>query len=139
MNTGYIRIIGEEGKTPYVEAELVNGNVWMSRYAICQFFGCFQQKIDANLRSIFQSKLLTEDKVSYTYRYTDRGVEKQIEYYNLEVLIFLSYRIGTHEAEIFRQFINSALREHLMKKEMEKYGKLIWYFRKKQTKDYWLN
>jgi hypothetical protein len=137
MQKGSITITIEEGKTPTVEAELINGNVWMSKWTMCQLFDCFYQKIEMNLRSIFKSHLLIEDKVSYTYRYTDKGIEKQIEYYNLEVLIFLSYRIGTYQAQIFRQFINSALREHLQRKELKKCSKLIWYFRKNQ--DYWLN
>ena len=137
MKTGSIRIIIEEGKTPSVEAELVNENVWMSKYAIARMFDCFPQKVEANLRSIYKSMLLREEKVTYTYRYTDKGIEKQILYYNLEVLIFLSYRIGTYQAQIFRQFVNSALREHLQRKEAEKCSKLIWYFQ--QNENYWMN
>ena len=137
MNTGYIKIIIEEGKTPSVEAQLVDNNVWMSKYTMTQLFDCFYQKVDKNIRSIFKSKLLFEDDVTFTYRYTDKGIEKQIEYFNLEVLIFLSYRIGTFQAKIFRQFINSALREHLQRKEAEKCSKLIWHFRNHQN--YWLN
>ena len=134
METGSIKIIIEKGKTPSVEAQLVDNNLWLSKWQMCQLFDCFYQKIEMNLRSIFKSKLLWEDDVSYTYRYIDKGIEKQCVYYNLEVLIFLSYRIGTFQAKIFRQFVNSALREHLQKKET---AKILWYFRSKQ--DYWLN
>ena len=137
MDRGNIRIIIEEGKTPSVEAELVNGNIWMSKYEILRLFGCFYQKVDKNIRSIFKSCLLLEKDVSFTYRYTDKGIEKQCEYFNLEMLIFLSYRIGTFQAQIFRQFVNSALREHLQRKENEKCTKLLYYFRKNQ--DYWMN
>ena len=52
-------------------------------------------------------------------------------------LIFLSYRIGTMQAQVFRQFLNSALREHLKKKEVEKCSKLTWHFRNNQ--DFWMN
>jgi hypothetical protein len=137
METGSLKIIIEEGKIPTVEAELVNGNVWMSKYFIAQMFRCFYQKIDTNLRSIFKSGLLREEKVSYTYRYTDKGIEKQTQYFNLEVIIFLSYRTGTFEAQVFRQFVNCALREQLQKKETKKYFNMTWYYRKNQ--DYWLN
>ena len=134
MNRGYIKIIIEEGKEPSVEAQLVDNNLWLSKWQMCQLFDCFNQKIEMNLRSIFKSKLLWEEDVSYTCRYTDKGIEKQCVYYNLEVLIFLSYRIGTFQAKIFRQFVNSALREHLQKRETTK---ILWYFRSKQG--YWLN
>jgi hypothetical protein len=137
MKTGNIQIIIEEGTTPTIEAELVDNNVWMSKWTMARLFNCFNQKIEMNLRSIFKNKLLLEDDVSFIYRYMDKGVEKQIIYYNLEVLIFLSYRTGTFEAKIFRQFVNSALREHLQKKETEKCTKLLWYFRRNQ--DFWLN
>ena len=136
METGYIRINIKEGKTSSVEAQLVNNTVWMSKHAMARLLNCFYQKIDMNLRSIFKSHLLWEQDVSYTYRYTDKGIEKQIEYYNLEVLIFLSYRIATFEAKIFRQFVNSALREHLQKKKAKE-TKLVWQYM--PTQNYWLN
>jgi hypothetical protein len=117
METGYIKINIEEGKTPCVEANLVNNTVWMSKATISRLLNCFNQKIEMNLRSIFKSHLLWEKDVSFTYRYMDKGIEKQIVYYNLEVLIFLCYRIATFEAKIFRQFINSSLREHLQAKK----------------------
>ena len=137
MKRGNITITIEEGKTPSIEVHLVDNNLWMTKYDMLRLFNCYGQKIEMNLRSIFKSRLLNEDEVSYSFRYTDRGIEKEALYYNLEVLIFLSYRIATFEAKIFRQFVNSALREHLQRKENEKCTKLLWHFRNNQ--DYWLN
>jgi hypothetical protein len=129
METGYIKINIEEGKTPLVEAQLADdNNLWLSKWEIARLFGCFVQKVDANLRSIFKQHLLWEKDCSYCNRYTDKGVEKQTVYYNLEVLIFLSYRIASFEAEIFRQFLHSALEERLQKKEIKDGTKLIWSF-----------
>jgi predicted membrane-bound dolichyl-phosphate-mannose-protein mannosyltransferase len=112
METGYIKIIREEGKA------LVNGTLWVHKYEIAK------------------TELLKESDVTYTYRYTYKGTERQAVYYNLEMLIFLSYRIATFEAQIFRRFIGSALREHLQKEE-NRDTKLFWYF--KQGRDYLLN
>jgi len=110
---GYIKITNEEGKTPSIEAQLVNNTLWMMKFEMMYFFNVFGQKIEMNLRSIFKSGLLNERDVTYSHRYIEKGIEIEAIYYNLEVLIFLSYRIGTFEAQIFRQFVNSALREHL--------------------------
>ena len=137
MNRGSIKIEIEYGKTPYIEMTLENNNLWLAKCEIASLFGVFYQKISANIRSIFKDKLLEERDVSFFYRYTDKGIEKQIEFFNLEMLIFLSYRIGTMQAQIFRQFLNSVLREHLQKKEIEKCSKLLWQYRKNQ--DFWLN
>jgi hypothetical protein len=83
---------------------------------MAKLLNCFPQKIEANLRSIFKDNLLWENDCTYNRRYTDKGVEKQCLYYNLEVLIFISYRIDTLDAKAFRQFIHSALRERLQRK-----------------------
>jgi len=136
METGHIIINIEEGKMPTVEATLVSNNLWLSKHQIARLLNCFVQKIDANLRSIFKQKLLWEKDCSYCNRYMDKGLEKQTMYYNMEVLIFLSYRVNSFEAKILRQFINSALREHLQKKTPE--TKLFWAYLPMQN-NYWLN
>ena len=137
MKRGHIKIEVEYGKTPYIEMQLEDNNLWLAKEEIARLFGVVYQKIYANIRSIFKDKLLVERDVTYYFRYTDKGIEKQSEFYSLEMLIFLSYRIGTMQAQIFRQFLNSALREHLQKKEIEKCSKLIWHYRKNQ--DFWMN
>jgi hypothetical protein len=91
METGYIKIIREEGKAPSVAATLADNNLWLNKYQIAKLFNCFPQKVEANLRSIFKNRLLYESDVTYTHRYTYNGIEKQCLYYNMEVLLFLSY------------------------------------------------
>jgi hypothetical protein len=126
MEKGYIKINMEEGKTPSVEARLVNNTLWLAKWEIARLFGCYNQKVEMNLRSIFNSKLLWENEVTHTYRYTEKGIEKQGVYYNMEVLIFLSYRIGTIETKIFRDFVNHALRKHLEKKNKPMDYTIVW-------------
>jgi hypothetical protein len=126
METGHIKIIREEGKAPSVEAQLINNTLWMDKYSIAKMFNCYPQKIEANLQSIFKSRLLNESDVTYTRRYTYKGVERQCLYYNMEVLVFLSYRIASFEAKIFRDFVHFALREHLQKKDKRQPYKIIW-------------
>jgi hypothetical protein len=54
METGYIKIIRVEGKTPSVEMRLENGNLWLQKWEIAKLFNCFPQKIEGNIRSIFK-------------------------------------------------------------------------------------
>ena len=137
METGHIKINIEKGKAPSVEAQLVNNNLLLTKNEIARLLNCFVQKIDAELRSIFKNNLLWEDDSTYCNRYIDKGIEKQTIYYNLEVLIFISYRIDSLEAKIFRQFINSALLEHLQKKKTPE-TKLFWAYMPMQN-NYWMN
>jgi hypothetical protein len=127
MDKGFIKINIEEGKTPSVEARLVNNDLWISKNEMARLLNCFPQKIEANLRSIFKDNLLWENECTYNRRYTDGGIEKQCLYYNLEVLIFISYRVNTPEARVFRQFVHSALRNELQQSKTPEI-KLFWSF-----------
>jgi hypothetical protein len=137
MERGNIKINFCEGKAPSVEATLVRNNLWLTVNEMARLLGCFVQTINANLRSIFKKNLLSERECMCCNRYIDKGIEKQTEYYNLEVLTFLSYRINTFEAKIFREFVNAALREQLQKRKMPD-AKIIWAYLPKQNR-YWLN
>jgi hypothetical protein len=137
MDKGFIRINMEEGKTPLVEARLVNNDLWISKYEMARLLNCFPQKIEADLRSIFKNKLLWENECIYNHRYTDKGIEKQCLYYNMETLIFISYRVASPEAKVFRQFVNSALRNELQKKSKTPEIKLFWKY--KTNQNYWSN
>lgn len=137
MERGFIKINIEEGKTPSVEARLVNNDLWISKYEMARLLNCFPQKIEANLRSIFKNQLLWENECTYNRRYTDKGIEKQCLYYNMETLIFISYRVSSLEAKVFRQFVNSALRNKLQKSNTQEI-KLFWVY-KSDYNNYWLN
>ena len=115
----------------------MNNNLWLTRHEMARLLNCFVQKIDANLRSIFKEQLLWENDCTYNRRYTDKGIEKQCLFYNMEVLIFICYRVNTLEAKVLRQFINSALRKELQKERLTE-SKLFWTYLPMQTK-YWLN
>jgi hypothetical protein len=112
-----------------MESTLVNNDLWLTKYEIAKLLNCFPQKVETNLHSIFKSNLLWEDDCTRNRRYTDKGIEKQCLYYSREVLIFISYHVNSFEAKVFRQFINSVLREHLKKdKQPEKSAKIFWLY-----------
>jgi hypothetical protein len=73
MERGYIKINTEKDKTPAVEIQLVNNNLWLSKYEIARLLNCFPQKIEANLRSIFKDNLLWENECTYNCRYEQRA------------------------------------------------------------------
>jgi hypothetical protein len=137
MERGSIKINIEGDKTPSVEAQLTDNNLWLTKYEMARLLNCFVQKIDSNLRSIFKNHLLWEEDCSYCNRYMDKEIEKQTIYYNMEALIFISYRVNSFEAKVFRQFVNSALREHLQKERTPE-TKLFWLYLPAQN-SYWLN
>lgn len=101
-NRGYITITGLEDKDehPIVSVKIENGNVWMTKHELARLFGVFVQTIDANVRSIFKSRLLYDGDVTITEK-QDKSI---VTYYNLEAIIFLSFRINTYCTKLFREW-----------------------------------
>ena len=87
-NRGYITITGLENKDeqPIVSVKIENGNVWMTKHELARLFGVFVQTIDANVRSIFKSRLLYDGDVTITEK-QDKSI---VTYYNLEAYFSVS-------------------------------------------------
>ena len=105
METGYIKIKENERHEFVVEAKLVNGTIWLTKHEIANLFNVFVNAVGNNLRSIFKSRMLLEDEVTHSHRYSHNGHELEMVLYNLEVIIFVSYRISSFEAKAFREWV----------------------------------
>ncbi len=106
---GYIKITEEPIGNWKVEARLVDGNVWLAQHEIARLFGVFVATVRNNLRAIFKNGVLFESQVS---RQFPTGPKYSDMFYNLEAIIFLSFRCATFEARIFRQWVLHGLYEH---------------------------
>lgn len=80
--------------------------IWMTANQIANLFECFISKINANIRAILKSQVLDNTKVSQTYYYKNGN---SVELYNLEIIIALSFKIKSHNSEIFRKWIYGAI------------------------------
>lgn len=113
MERGYIKITEEEIGKPIVEVKIVNGTVWMFKNEIARLFDVYLQTIGNNFRSIFKSHLLREEEVTMEHKLkNERGNDIYVTYYNLEAIIFLSYRIDSRYAKAFREWVMNALCEY---------------------------
>lgn len=80
----------------------VDTEIWMTQHEIADLFQCFLAKINANVRAILKSGVLDETKACKTYNYKNGSF---VEQYNLEMIIALSFRIRSYNADTFREFI----------------------------------
>lgn len=84
----------------------VAGDIWMTQHEITDLFGCLVSKVSSNIRSILKSEVLKELDVCRMYHYQNGNSVKQ---YNLEMIIALSFRIQSRNAEVFRQWLTRRL------------------------------
>ena len=78
------------------------GDSWMTQHEIVGLFECFVSKVNSNIRSIFKSGVLCESDVCRIYHYQNGN---SVEQYNLEIIIALSFRIESKNAQVFRKWL----------------------------------
>ena len=110
MKTGYIKFRDIDTDKPIIEIKLVNGTVWMTVNEIADLLGVNIPTINKLVRRIFKEKFLRESEVTKEYRYTcpEHGECIRI-YYNLEVILCLSYKIQSSFTKIFRNWVFHSL------------------------------
>lgn len=100
-----------------VEVRVERDNVWLSLQQLADLFGRDRSVVSRHLRNIFVSGELergaTVAKNATAQREGEREVVREIEYYNLDAIISVGYRVNSTRATRFRQWATHVLREHL--------------------------
>lgn len=112
METGYIRFSDIETDKSTIEVKIVAGTVWMTVGEIADLFGVYAPTISKHLKTIFKDNLLRKAEVAKEYRYTADNGEYIRTYYNLEAIIFLSFRIQSLYTKVFREWVLNAFCEY---------------------------
>ena len=112
MNRGYIKIKETCHQKFIVEARLVDGNLWITKHEIADLFNVPVSMVGNNLSAIFKSSILLEENVTHVHSFERNGKPCTTTLYNLEALIFVSYRIASFETQAFRKWVMNALCEY---------------------------
>lgn len=127
MERGYIKIKESEDNQLIIEAKLVNCTLWLTKYEIADLFNVFVSSVSNNLRAILKSGLLQKEDVTRTCKYENNGRQCEMTLYNLEVLIFVSYRVASYESRAFREWVMKVLTEYTRTKPKREAEVLIVY------------
>lgn len=94
-------------------------DVWLSQQQIAQLFETSQQNISLHISSIIDEGELSKEA---THKYFllvrqegNRSVKRQIEHYNLDMIIAIGYRVKSQVATRFRQWATQRLHEYIQK------------------------
>ena len=76
----------------------------MFKHEIAHLFDIYLQTVGYNFRSIFKSGVLREDDITMERKMNNgKGQDIYVTFYNLEAIIFLSYRIDSRYVKAFRE------------------------------------
>jgi death-on-curing family protein len=108
----------DDGKTDIL-VTLYEESLWLSLNEIAELFGRDKSVISRHLRKVFSDGEL-DRKATVAFFATvqnegGRRVERQVEYFNLDVILSVGYRVNSKRGTQFRIWANNVLKEYLMK------------------------
>lgn len=102
-----------------VDVNLVNEDMWLSQNMMAKLYGTTKNNISLHLKNIFLEgeldKNSTVKKILTVQNEGNRKVNRNIEYYNLDVIIAVGYRINSKKATEFRIWATKTLKEYMIK------------------------
>lgn len=93
--------------------------IWGNLSQIADIFGVKKAAISKHLKNIYNEGELdrraTVSKMETVQNEGDRQVRRSIEYYNLDAIISVGYRVNSIQATKFRKWATKVLKEHIIK------------------------
>ncbi|MDR2728160.1 MAG: virulence RhuM family protein, partial [Chitinispirillales bacterium] len=106
----------------HIEVRIDEETVWLNRQQIAMLFGRDVKTIGKHINNIFsEEELVQEVAVAKFAITTQHGAIKgktqtiSVEYYNLDVIISVGYRVKSKQGTLFRIWANKILKEYLLK------------------------
>ena len=115
MEQGEI-ILYQPDEAVKLEVRLEDETVWLSIDEMSSLFGRDISVIGKHIRNIFKEEELIKESVWAKFAYTaSDGKTYQVDYYNLDVIISVGYRVKSKRGTQFRQWANKVLKDYLLK------------------------
>ena len=119
MNTGQIILYQSQGGEAKIEVRLANETVWLTADQMAELFQRNKSTISRHIKNIFESGELEQNRtVAFFATVQNEGqrkVERNIAYYNLDMIISVGYRVNSHRGVQFRQWATQVLKGYMIK------------------------
>ena len=122
MNNSEILIYQNQEGNIKVDVRLEEETVWLTQDQMAQQFGKGRSTITEHIGNVFAEGELVEDVVCRKFRHTTqhgaiegKTQEKEVKYYNLDVIISVGYRVKSPQGTQFRIWATQRLKEYIVK------------------------
>lgn len=116
--SNFLLYTDHEGKVK-VDVFLQDETIWLTQKAMAELFGVNIPAISKHLSNIFETgELLKETTLSILETVQKEGirrVKRDMEYYNLDAIISVGYRVNSYQATQFRIWATKTLKEYIVK------------------------
>ena len=115
-------IILFENQNIELEVNMKDDTVWLSLEQLAMLFDRDRTVIKRHINNIFKEKELDENEVCAKFAHTtshgalaNKTQTRKIDYYNLDVIISVGYRVKSQNGVIFRKWANKILKDYMIK------------------------
>ena len=112
-------IILFENQNVKLEVNMKDETVWLSLEQMAELFGRDKSVVSRHIRNIFREGELEENSTVANFATVqnegDRKIRRNIEYYNLDMIISVGYRVKSKNGILFRQWANKILKDYMLK------------------------
>ena len=102
-----------------VEIFVHKDSVWLSQKRIAELFGVDTSTINEHLKNIYNSGELVEEatigKFPIVQQEGNREIKREVQFYNLDAILSVGYRVNSRQATQFRIWATKILREYIIK------------------------
>lgn len=111
---GRIILYQEDGRNVPVEVTYWRETFWLTQQKMAELFDTTTSNISMHLKNIFESGELDESSCLIKFRVSEFN-KKPTNFYNLDAIIAVGYRVNSRQATQFRQWATGVLREYIVK------------------------
>ena len=117
QNRGEI-VIYQPDEVTRLEVRVEGETVWLNRNQLAALFGRDVKTIGKHIKNALREELRSLSTVANfatVQKEGDRLVERNVEYYNLDMIISIGYRVKSERGVLFRSWANAILKEYLVR------------------------
>jgi prophage maintenance system killer protein len=109
-------IILFENQGVKLEVNLKDETVWLNRQQLAQLFDRDIKTIGKHINNALKEELLDDNSVVAKFATTaSDGKKYQVEYYNLDMILSIGYRVKSNKGITFRRWANKILKDYMLK------------------------
>lgn len=118
MEQGEI-ILYQPDEAVKLEVRLEDETVWLTQAQMAELFDIKENTITYHIKEIYNTEELDVDsttrKIRVVRKEGNRNVNRNIDFYNLDMIISVGYRVSSKRGTQFRQWANRVLKDYLLK------------------------
>ena len=118
-NDSDIMIYEDKDGITKVNVKFTSEDIWLTQNHIANIYKTTQQNISLHIKNIYEDKELQEDATHKNFllvqKEGNREVKRNIDHYNLDIIIALGYRVQSEVAVMFRKWATQRLHEYIQK------------------------